>query len=399
MSNVDNTVENIVVNTVENLNYHYVQDEQTLVDVCQQLAQSSLLAIDTEFVRTRTLYPKLGLLQINDGKILALIDPIAIKDLTPFWQLLTNENICKVLHACSEDLEVFLTAANCKPVNLIDSQIMMSFLGQGLSMGYAAMVNYYLGLEIDKSESRTDWTRRPLTKRQLDYAQADVDYLYSLFPRISAELEQTGWLTAAQQESQLLIDKKFTPIDELQLYRNIKMNWRLSASQLNSLKYLAQWRYQQAKKRDLPLGFVAKDHTLMALAQHNPASTSAMLALEGAEALDIRHKGKAMLAVLKQANETAECDYPATIVRLDEYPGYKQYFKALKDFIITLSEKYALGVECLASKKQINQFISWHFNINNARDNHAQVDILSGWRVALFGEAVKQFAKNGFKTL
>jgi len=385
----------------ENIQTHYIQDKQALAELCQKLAQSKILAIDTEFVRTRTLYPRLGLLQINNGEHLALIDPIAIKDLAPFWQLLTNANICKVLHACSEDLEVFLTAANCKPVNLIDSQIMMSFLGHGLSMGYAAMVKHYLGLEIDKSESRTDWTKRPLTDRQLTYAQADVDYLYSLYPKILAELTQAGWLSAAQQETQLMINKKFTPIDETQLYRNIKMGWRLNVKQLNSLKYLAMWRYQQAKKRDLPLGFVAKDNTLMALAQHNPASTSDMLNLEGAETLDIRHKGKAMLAVLKQANKTDVSDYPQKLIRLDEYPGYKQNFKALKDFIANVSKQHNIGVECLASKKQLNQFISWHFNINDAKtaneNKQPQVDILTGWRLALFGEQIKQFAHAGFK--
>jgi len=149
------------------LNKTYIEDHASLVELCHKLAKADVLAIDTEFVRTRTLYPKLGLIQVNDGENLALIDPVAINDLSPFWQLLTDEKICKVLHACSEDLEVFLTAANCRPVNLIDSQIMMSFLGHGLSMGYAAMVNHYLAIEVDKSESRTDWMKRPLTPNNL----------------------------------------------------------------------------------------------------------------------------------------------------------------------------------------------------------------------------------------
>ncbi len=135
---------------------HYIQDANSLALLCEKLSDSAVLAIDTEFVRTRTLYPKLGLLQVCNGEHLALIDPIKVQDLSPFWQLLTNAKLCKVLHACSEDLEVFLTAANCRPVNLIDSQIMMSFLGHGLSMGYAAMVKHYLDIELDKSESRTD---------------------------------------------------------------------------------------------------------------------------------------------------------------------------------------------------------------------------------------------------
>lgn len=386
------------------MQYQLIEDEASLQDLCQQYSQAEVLAIDTEFVRTRTLYPKLGLLQIFDGEQLALIDPIAIDDLSPFWQLLTNEKIVKVLHACSEDLEVFLTSANCKPVNLIDSQIMMSFLGHGLSMGYAAMVAHYTGIELDKSESRTDWTKRPLTQKQLDYASADVDYLFKIYPKLVSEVEAVGRLDFAKQETQLLIERKFTPIDEDNLYRQMKLACRLNSKQLNTLQHLTRWRFQQAKKRDLPIGFVAKDHTLMAIAQHNPQNMEVMNKLQGVELLDIRHKGKAMLSIVKQASQTNECDYPEKITRLDEYPGYKQIFKSVKVFIIAIGEKNSLAIENLASKKQINQFLTWHFNINDVRALNSSieaslpnVDILTGWRNELFGRTLQAFADNDFK--
>ena len=375
---------------------HYIKDDESLVLFCEKLADSSVLAIDTEFVRTRTLYPKLGLLQLCNGEHLALIDPIEVNDLSPFWQLLTNGNICKVLHACSEDLEVFLTAANCRPVNLIDSQIMMSFLGHGLSIGYAAMVKHYLDIELDKSESRTDWTKRPLSSRQLEYAQADVEYLFQLFPRLHQELSDSGWLNAAIEETELLITKKFTPVDENNLYRSVKMSWRLNSKQLNLLKALAIWRYQQAKKRDLPIGFVAKDNTLMALAQSNPKSTSAMASLEGVEVLDVRHKGKAMLTVLKHAEQNSPENFPKKITRLDEYPGYKQIFKKVKSFVASAANNSGLQPENLASKKQINQYLSWHFNLNGAQQESRNIDILLGWRFSLFGEKLNQLAAKQF---
>lgn len=379
------------------MHYQLIEDQNSLNNLCEQLVKAKVLAIDTEFVRTRTLYAKLGLLQVCDGEQLALIDPLAIDDLSPFWALLTNENITKVLHACSEDLEVFLTAGDCKPVNLIDSQIMMSFLGHGLSLGYAAMVKHYTEIELDKSESRTDWTKRPLTEKQLNYASADVDHLFSIYPKLLAEITQAGFLAYAQLETQNMIDKKFTPIIESDMYLNIKMSWRLNPKQLNSLKYLASWRFQQAKKRDLPIGFVAKDHTLMALAQSNPNSVSAMLALEGAEALDIRHKGKAMLAVLAQADKAAVSSYPEKITRLDEYPGYKQIFKKVKTFLITASEQNGLAIENVASKKQINQFLTWQFDLNGARNSSANVELITGWRNELLGQTLLDFAQQGFE--
>lgn len=379
------------------MHYQLIEDQNSLNNLCEQLVKAKVLAIDTEFVRTRTLYAKLGLLQVCDGEQLALIDPLAIDDLSPFWELLTNENITKVLHACSEDLEVFLTAGDCKPVNLIDSQIMMSFLGHGLSLGYAAMVKHYTDIELDKSESRTDWTKRPLTEKQLSYASADVDHLFSIYPKLLAEITQAGFLAYAQLETQSMIDKKFTPIIESDMYLNIKMSWRLNPKQLNSLKYLASWRFQQAKKRDLPIGFVAKDHTLMSLAQSNPNSVSAMLALEGVETLDIRHKGKAMLAVLAQADKAEVSSYPEKITRLDEYPGYKQIFKKVKTFLITASEQNGLAIENVASKKQINQFLTWQFDLNGARNSSANVELITGWRNELLGQTLLDFAQQGFE--
>jgi ribonuclease D len=375
----------------------YVEDSEQLHLVCQRYSQASVLAIDTEFVRTRTLYPKLGLIQINDGKTLALIDPVALLDLSPFWQLLENPNVQKVLHACSEDLEVFLTAGNCQPLNLIDSQIIMSFLGHGISMGYAAMIAYYTGIELDKSESRADWMKRPLTQKQLSYAAADVEHLFNILPRLMADIEQSGWLAAVKEESEVMVERKFKAIDESQLYLNVKMAWRLNPPQLYRLQQLTIWRYQQAKLKDRPIGFIAKDHTLLALAQINPSNVGAMSSIEGVELLDIRHKGNAMLTVLKRVAEAQDIKLPKQITRLDEYPGYKQNFKKVKNYINKLSTQTNLLTENLASKKQINQFLSWHFKLNDAENNLNMVDIMRGWRKPLLGDKLLAFVENDFQ--
>ena len=375
----------------------YVEDSEQLHLVCQRYCQASVLAIDTEFVRTRTLYPKLGLIQINDGKTLALIDPVAVPDLSPFWQLLENPNVQKVLHACSEDLEVFLTAGNCQPLNLIDSQIIMSFLGHGISMGYAAMIAHYTGIELDKSESRADWMKRPLTQKQLSYAAADVEHLFDILPRLMADIEQSGWLAAVKEESDVMVERKFKAIDESQLYLNVKMAWRLNPPQLYRLQQLTIWRYQQAKLKDRPIGFIAKDHTLLALAQINPSNVGAMSSIEGVELLDIRHKGNAMLTVLKRVAEAQDIKLPEQITRLDEYPGYKQNFKKVKNYINELSTQTNLLTENLASKKQINQFLSWHFKLNDAENKPNMVDIIRGWRKPLLGDKLLAFVENDFQ--
>ncbi|OKY25726.1 ribonuclease D [Thalassotalea sp. PP2-459] len=375
---------------------HLITDQQALNELCLRFSTKDVVAIDTEFVRTRTYFPKLGLLQLCDGEVVALIDPLSIADLSPVWQLIENPKITKVLHACSEDVEIFVNQGNCSPQNIIDSQIVMSFLGHGLSMGYAAMIKHYLDIDLDKSDSRTDWIKRPLTDRQLVYASADVTHLITVYPLLLDDIEKTAWLSAAKIESTQLIAKKQQKIDENNLYKNVKTSWRLNAKQLNNLKYLARWRYQQALKRDLPLSFVAKDNTLMGLAQYAPKSMSAMLNIEGVDTLDIRHKGKQMLRVLEEASKVSAEDYPEKIKRLDQCTGYKQLYKKVKNYVSSVAVDSQIPVENLASKKQINQLLSWYYELSPST---ADIDILQTWRGELFGEDLLQHAKNQFSSL
>jgi ribonuclease D len=367
---------------------HYIQEQQALIDVCRQFSDSDYLAIDTEFVRTRTYFPNLGLLQVCDGQQIALIDPIAIDDLTPFWQLLVNPSIQKVLHACSEDLEVFQVCGETKPVNIIDSQIMMAFLGHGISMGYAAMIEHFSALQLDKSESRTDWLKRPLSEQQLAYAAADVHYLHQWFPTMLQQLSSKGLLAAAIQETERMVEKKFASVEQSSLYLQVKASWKLSSEQLNRLQHLAIWRYQQAIVRNLPLSFVAKDHSLLALAERNPTNVGAMAQLPSVDILDVRHQGKAMLTVLKQANLVAAIDYPAPIVRLEQLTGYKKLFAKVKLALTEFAAKQQIPVEVLASKKQINQLLSWHFQINQQQASSSQIELLQNWRGELLEDTL-----------
>ncbi|WP_068547128.1 ribonuclease D [Thalassotalea crassostreae] len=378
------------------MQFIYIEDFETLEQYCQSARQQKLVAVDTEFVRTRTLYPNLGLLQAYDGKQLALIDPVAIDDLTPFWQLLMDENCQKIIHSCSEDLEVFLHSGNCKPANMIDSQILLSFLGHGLSMGYAAMVKHFLDIDIDKSESRTDWMKRPLTERQLDYAALDVWYLHQIAPKIIEHASDAGFLTAATEETQAQIDKKFTPIDATKLYLDNKQAWKLKPQQLNLLKALLTWRYEQAVKRNLPFSFVAKDHTLMIVAQRNPQNVGAMASYDGIEILDVRHKGKAMLNVLRAANKIPAEQYPQVLTRLDSYPGYKQIFKQVKLKLTSLAQQHNLDVQVVAGKRQINQFLCWFWKLNEQHNHPEKVELINGWRKEMFKDELVAFAESGF---
>lgn len=178
------------------MNYSLIDQDDQLADVCQKARQHAAVALDTEFVRTRTYYPQLGLIQLFDDQQLVLIDPLNIRDWSPFIALLTDTSVTKFLHAGGEDLEVFLHRFGVLPTPMIDTQILAAFSGQPLSWGFASMVAHFTQVELDKSESRTDWLARPLTQRQCEYAAADVHYLLPIARQLMINTEEAGNMAA-----------------------------------------------------------------------------------------------------------------------------------------------------------------------------------------------------------
>lgn len=380
---LDQLIEALQIFKEEIVEFEIVKHSQRLAEICQQASNKPFLMLDTEFVRTRTLYARLGLIQMFDGETLALVDPVEIDDLTPLWDLLKNESVTKVLHACGEDLEVFQHYAGCMPTPMIDTQIMAAFLGYGLSTGFAKLVSDYLGVDLDKGESRTDWMARPLSDKQLDYAAADVHYLLPLFEKLQAELAQTEWEKAAYQESLLAVKKREKQPDPEKAYLDIKNAWQLNGKQLAILKMAAQWRLEEARKRDLAVNFVVQELNLWKLARFGLRSKEQMLKEEFDSREVQRHGGK-LLRFTYLADELNENEYPETLTRLMDYPGYKQIFKLLKDEVKAASDQSGLMPEFLASKKQLNQLLSWKWKKNSHPD--LKPDVLKEWREGLLAE-------------
>ena len=373
------------------VNYKIINKNKDLELACAHAREAGIVMLDTEFVRIRTFYPQLGLIQLFDGHRLSLIDPIELTDMTPFVALLKDTSVLKVLHACGEDLEVFQNAFGCTPFPMVDTQLMAAFLGHGLSTGFASLVEEYLGVELDKSESRTDWMARPLTQKQLDYAAADVHYLLPLYEKLFDKVTQAGWWEAVQQESDLLVSKRIRVTNEENAYLNIKGAWQLKPSELAILKPLATWRYREAIKRDLALNFIFKEGDLLTVARLGLTNVKKM----EAEDIDIRainRHGAKIAAIVKQAKQTPSEEYPVKIERLMDYPGYKQVFKNMKDLVKSASQKSGLATEFLASKKQINQLISWVWKKD--RDPEALPDLMQGWRLDLLGDKMNKALKS-----
>ncbi|PXA74698.1 MULTISPECIES: ribonuclease D [Vibrio] len=369
------------------MNYQIINQQHELQRVCALARQADVVMLDTEFVRTRTFFPQLGLIQLFDGETLSLIDPLAMVDMAPFIELLQDVSVLKVLHACGEDLEVFHNSLGCVPFPMVDTQLMAAFIGYGLSTGFAALANDLLNVELDKSESRTDWLARPLSEKQLEYAAADVFYLLPMYEQLLDKVTQAGWWDAVLQESQLQVEKRTRMFDAQLAYLEIKGAWQLKPKELAILKPLATWRYQQAVKRDLALNFVIREHDLLTIARLALSSPKQMEEA-GIDPHVIRRHSDAIATIVKQAKQTPVESYPAAIVPLMDYPGYKQLFKKLKDEVKMVSQTSGLASEFLASKKQLNQLVSWVWNQQREPDHLP--DLMQNWRLPLLGERLNK---------
>jgi ribonuclease D len=367
--------------------YQIITQTAQLESVCQDARDVDVVMLDTEFVRTRTFFPQLGLIQLFDGKNLSLIDPTEVEDMAAFVELLKDTSVLKVLHACGEDLEVFNNSFGCLPYPMVDTQLMAAFLGHGLSTGFASLVEEYLGVALDKSESRTDWLARPLTQKQLDYAAADVHYLKPLYEILFDKTSHTGWWEAALQESDLSASKRIKNIDPELAYLNVKGAWQLRPNELAVLKPLATWRYKEAIRRDLALNFVFKEADLLTVARLGLQNRNRM-EQEGLDARSVQRHSARIISIVKEAKGTDPEFYPEKIERLMDMTGYKQIFKTLKDEVKKASQHSGLATEFLASKKQINQVISWVWKKD--RDPAKLPDVMQGWRLELFGEKLNK---------
>ncbi|WP_087025951.1 ribonuclease D [Thaumasiovibrio subtropicus] len=368
------------------MKFEIVSDYDRLSQLCETAARKSVVMVDTEFVRTRTLYPQLGLVQLFDGDNLALVDPIKCVNLDPLWDLMRNESVTKVLHACGEDLEVFLHVAGFMPTPMIDTQVMAAFLGHGVSMGFGNLVKEYLGIELEKGEARTNWLARPLTDKQLDYAAADVFYLLPLYECLKEKVEQAGWFEAMLTECVSVAGKRNKSRPTSEAYLDIKNAWQLTPRQLAILQKAAQWRVEEARKRDLALNFIVKEVNLWKLARYTIKSKGFM-AKQGFEKMEIQRHGSRLIKMVLDVEKLRESELPPKIYRLVDLPGYKQQVKAIKDVVVEIESETGLAQEFLASKKQINQLIGWYRKYDQHPDK--KPDMLLSWRQPLFEARVK----------
>ncbi|GMM93983.1 ribonuclease D [Qipengyuania sp. MTN3-11] len=294
-----------------------ITDTETLAALCDRLANAEFVAVDTEFMRENTYWPELCLVQIGDEKEAAAIDPLADGiDLTPLWNLLCdNEEVLKVFHAGGQDVEIVYNFTGKTPHPIFDTQIAMMAISQSEQIGYANLVESWLNKTIDKGARFTDWSRRPLTERQIEYAIGDVTYLAKIFPKILDRLVKTGrgaWLNA---EMEKLADPANYANNAGEAWKRIRSPGR-NAQVLGRLKSLAAWREGEAQHKNIPRGRIMRDETLADIAGHPPKTQADLAKVRGlSNAWKDNDIGKRLMKVIEKAEPLDKAEMPPKIKR------------------------------------------------------------------------------------
>ncbi|WP_066795417.1 ribonuclease D [Sphingomonas soli] len=355
-----------------------IEDSAALANICARFANKPYICVDTEFMRENSYWPELCLIQIADDEEAAAIDPMGGIDMQPLLDLLVNnENVLKVFHAGGQDIEIVYNLTGKTPHPLFDSQVAAMALGQGEQIGYSNLVDTYLGISVDKGARFTDWARRPLDKRQIDYAICDVTYLSEIFPKMLEKLKRTGRGQWLDQEMERLADPENYRTDPDQAWQRVRISSR-KPEVLGRLKALARWRELEAQGKDLPRGRIIKDETLADLAGNPPRKQADLGRVRGLSAAwagnDI---GGRLMDALAHAEPMSTEEMPS---RDDRKPALGKDGALVADLLKLLlkirAKEINVAARLLARSEDLEAL---------AAGQREGLSILQGWRYEQFG--------------
>lgn len=371
----------------EAIPFTLVDSDEQLRECCARLQSAAVIALDTEFVRTNTYHAKLGLVQLADRDHCWLVDPLAIDDLEPLRQLLTAPTVLKVLHSCSEDLQVLQSGLGVLPQPLFDTQVAAGFVNEPFSMGYARLIKALLDIELDKHETRSDWLQRPLSESQLYYAAEDVHYLIRAYAVLAERLDAVGRRAWVEEDMQTLLEAA-QPEDPARAYLRIKAAWQLDRPGLAALQTLAEWREREVRERDMPRNWLIADRELMALAETRPRSLPALAAAAEIAPKTLRRQGETLLDLLAQSQANPD-HWPEPLP--DRLPREaSRVLKALRKVVEETAESIGIAPELLARKKELEALAR---AVWQREEPQLQGALASGWRREVIGEPLLACAR------
>ncbi|HSC66763.1 MAG TPA: ribonuclease D [Cellvibrio sp.] len=363
------------------------QDDQ-LAELCAAWRNQAAIAVDTEFMRSETFYPIAGLLQVGDGKGCYLIDPLAIKNLAPLRELMLDTAVTKVLHSCSEDLEVFQRWLDVVPAPLFDTQIAAAFAGLGFSLGYSALVNSVLGIEIPKDETRSDWLQRPLSVAQLKYAALDVAHMLVVYGKLLQLLKTSERLDWVKSDCADLVMNARKADDYSDAYQKVGFAWKLRPQELAILKQLCIWRECEARARDLPRNRLIKEPSLWEIARKKIQDLAHLSKVPDIPSRTLKNDADVILQIVNDALELNESQWPT---RLDPPLAQSEgpLMKALKNYVRDYATQAQIPPEVLIRKKDYEFIVRSGMN----GGEYQLPTRLLGWRFALIGEGLLHVAR------
>ena len=351
---------------------YWIGSNYSLSQLCGRLENEDLIALDTEFIRTDTFFPKLALIQISDGSAHWLIDVLSITEYDALRSLLESPKRTVILHACGEDIEVLDHSLGISPPNIFDTQIAAVLANIGFSMGYANLLETLTDIKIDKKETRSDWLARPLSKRQLKYAENDVIHLHDLYKILTQKLEglsREEWLA---DEVKDLVTAVHQRKDSGLYYLRIKGGQRLGDMGLKCLERLCKWREIRARQLDRPRGRIIEDSVLLELANKMPKDGDALSAIEGLKTREKKIYGDELVSEISQVSADQSVPWiPKPITRASI-----ELMKNIRTALIELADSQALPAECLVTKKELETIL----RSLEANDLEWPSRINRGWR-------------------
>ena len=358
--------------------YMLITDQKALEGFCASLKSETFITVDTEFLREKTYYPKLCLIQIGaaDGRA-AAIDPLSDDiDLAPVYDLLFDEKILKIFHAARQDLEIFFNQTGKVVHPFFDTQIAAMVCGYGDSIGYENLVRNITGGQIDKSSQYTNWSNRPLSDKQVNYALGDVTHLVKVYEHLAEQLEKRGRTSWAFEEEAVLEDPATYDVDLNEMWRKIKVK-SPKPQTLAVLRELAAWREARAQRKDLPKNWVMKDDTLADMAAQAPRDAKALKKIRNmSKDLAEGHIGKQLLEVIDSALKSDKESWPE--VKRKKPPSARTIaiVEILKLLLKIQSSEHEVASKLIASSSDLEAI---------AKDDGADVPALRGWRREIFG--------------
>ena len=344
------------------------------------------MGIDTEFIRERTYFARLCLVQLASDEDCAIVDPLAIGDLSPLCDLLSDPNVVKVLHAGSQDLEIFFRRCGRVSSPIFDTQVAATLAGFPQQVGYGALVHDLLGVKLDKGDSYTDWARRPLSDTQEEYALNDVRYLPEMYRRLEAELDRNGrgqWLAA--DFSRMADPATYEVVAEEQ-WRRVKRVSSLNRRQLGVAREVAAWRENEAMRRDVPKRWVVGDESVIEISRRAPKDAVELAAIRGVSDKIGRGAAAGVIEAVARGMAVPEEELPSLKKRRRTIADVDSTVDLMVAIVRLRAKQNGVAMPLLASRDELERLAG------GEREGHP---LLEGWRAAMVGEELCELIDGG----